>query len=67
MPHSEEQPQQYSRVAESLADNREFIKFRFHIDRFITAVVDTKVNQVNIRVLYSDLESASTRLNVSIF
>jgi hypothetical protein len=44
VPHSEEQPRQYSPVAESLADNPEFIKLEIHIRRFITVVVDTEVN-----------------------
>jgi hypothetical protein len=64
---SEKQPQQYSWVVESLADNPKFIKVRFRIGRFITVVVDTKADQANIKVLYLNLESASTYLKVSIF
>jgi hypothetical protein len=60
VPHSEEQPWKYSRVAESLADNPEFIKVGFHIGRFIIAAVDTKADRANTKMLYSDLESAST-------
>jgi hypothetical protein len=64
---SEKQPQQYSWVVESLADNPKFIKVRFRISRFITVVVDTKADQANIKALYLNLESASTYLKVSIF
>jgi hypothetical protein len=64
---SEKQPQQYSWVVESLADNPKFIKVRFRIGRFITVVVDTKADQANIKALYLNLESASTYLKVSIF
>jgi hypothetical protein len=37
-----------SRVVESLADDPEFIKARFHIGRFITTAIDTEVDQANI-------------------
>jgi hypothetical protein len=52
MPHPEKQPQQYSRVTESLADNPVFIKAKFHISRFITVAIDTEADQVNIKALY---------------
>jgi hypothetical protein len=67
VPRSEKQPRQYSRVVESLFDNLEFIQVRFHIGRFITVAVDTEADQANIKALYSDLQSASTHLNVSPF
>jgi hypothetical protein len=67
VPCPEKQPWQYSRIAESLANNPEFIKAGFHIDRFITTAVDTEADRANIKALYSNLESASTCLNVSIF
>jgi hypothetical protein len=66
MPRSENPSRQYSWVAESLANDLEFIKARFHIGRFITVAVDTKDDHVNIEALYTDLESASAQINVSI-
>jgi hypothetical protein len=48
-----------------LWDNPEFIKAGFHIIRFVTVVVNTKADRENIKVLYSDLESTSARINVS--
>jgi hypothetical protein len=53
-------------VAESIANDPEFIKDGFHISRFITATMDTKDNHVNIDALYMDLETASTQINVSV-
>jgi hypothetical protein len=41
-----------------------------HFDQKVcqhTVVVDTEADQANIKVLYSDLESALTRIDVSIF
>jgi hypothetical protein len=57
----------YSQVEESLANDPEFIKVGFHIGRFITAAVDTEEDRTNMDALYTDLESASTRFNVSTF
>jgi hypothetical protein len=51
----------------SLANDPGFIKARLHIGRFITVAVDTEADRTNIKALYTDLESTSTRLNVSIF
>jgi hypothetical protein len=67
IPHLEKQPRQYSWVDESLTDNPEFVKARFHIGRFITVVVGIKADQANMKVLYSNLEFALTCLNVSTF
>jgi hypothetical protein len=67
VPHPKRQPRQYSWVVESLADNPAFIKAEFHISRFVTAAIDTEVNQANIKELYSNLKSALTCLNVCIF
>jgi hypothetical protein len=53
-------------VAESLANNLEFIKARFHIDRFITDAVDTEAERANTKALQTNLASASTRIDVSI-
>jgi hypothetical protein len=53
-------------VAESLSDNSEFIKARFHIDRFNTIAVDTEAERINSEALQTDLASAPTRINLSI-
>jgi hypothetical protein len=53
-------------VAKSLADNPEFTKAGFHIGRFVTATIDTKVDRANIKALYSNLEFALTCIIVSI-
>jgi hypothetical protein len=66
-PHSKKPPWQYSRVAESLANDPEFIKARIRIDRFITTVVDTKADNTNIEALCTDLESTTTQINISTF
>jgi hypothetical protein len=50
---------------ESLWDNPEFIQAGFHIGQFITAGVDTKVEQENIKALYSSLKTTSTQIDVS--
>jgi hypothetical protein len=50
-----------------LANDPEFINVGFHIGNFITTVVDTEANCANIESLYTDLDSTSTRINVSIF
>jgi hypothetical protein len=55
------------RFAVSLANDPEFIKARFHIDRFIIITVDTEADRANIEVLYIDLKSTLTRINVIIF
>jgi hypothetical protein len=52
-------------VAQSLWGNPEFNQAGFHIGLFITAVVDTEADWKNIKVLYSDLESTSARIDVS--
>jgi hypothetical protein len=36
------------------------------LGRFITIAVDTEADQVNIKVLYSDLESTSSQIDISI-
>jgi hypothetical protein len=66
VPQSEKPLRRYSRVVESLANDPEFIKGRFHIGWFITTAVDTEVDRVNIKVLYTYLESPSTQINISI-
>jgi hypothetical protein len=63
--HSEEQPRWYSRVAESLWDNPEFVYARFHIGRFVIAAVDTEADQENIKAHYASLETTSAQIDVS--
>jgi hypothetical protein len=52
-------------VAETLAKDPDFIKARFHIGRFITTAVDAEVDHSNTEALQTELDSASTRINVS--
>jgi hypothetical protein len=66
VPRLKKQSRQYSRVAESLFDNPEFIQAGFHNGRFITTAVDIEADEANIKALYSDLKSALTHLNVSV-
>jgi hypothetical protein len=65
MLQSENPPQQYSWVAESLANDPDFIKVGFHRGRIITTVVDIQDDCANIEALYMDQESTSTWINVS--
>jgi hypothetical protein len=46
-------------------DNPEFIQAEFHVSWFIIAVVDTDAHQANIKALYSNLESALARIDIS--
>jgi hypothetical protein len=48
-----------------LAKDPDFIKVMFYIGRFITIVVDTEAERANIEALRNDLDSASTRIDVS--
>jgi hypothetical protein len=66
VPRSGKSAQRYSQVEEPLTKDPEFVKAGFHIGRFITTIVDTEKDRANMDDLYNDLESASTRLNVSI-
>jgi hypothetical protein len=50
---------------ETLANNPNFIQAGFHIGRFITTVVDTEADRLNTEALWTELESTSTRINVS--
>jgi hypothetical protein len=52
-------------VADSLADDQDFIKAGFHIRKYIMATVNTEVEQTDIQVLHSDLDSDSLHINVS--
>jgi hypothetical protein len=52
-------------VAETLANDPDFIQAEFHIGRFITAVVDTEADRLNTEALQTEMESTSTRIYVS--
>jgi hypothetical protein len=66
-PQSEDPNQRPLQVVETLARYPYYIKVGFHIGMFIIAAVDTKADHANIEVLWTDLDSASTRINVSVF
>jgi hypothetical protein len=59
--------QRIPRVNETLAKDPDFIKAGFHIGRFITTAVNTEADHADIQALRNDLNSASTRINVSNF
>jgi hypothetical protein len=48
-----------------LWDNPEFVQAEFHIDRFITAVVDAEADQENIEGLYASLKTTLAQIDVS--
>jgi hypothetical protein len=48
-----------------LWDNPEFFQAGFHIDRLVTAAVDTEADWENINALYSNLESTSAQIDIS--
>jgi hypothetical protein len=64
-PQPEEQPRQYSWVAESLFDNPKFTQAGFHIVWLVTIAVDTEDDHTIIKVLYSDFKSTSAHIDVS--
>jgi hypothetical protein len=64
-PQPKSLPRQTLLVAETLANDPDFIHAGFHIGRFIIAVVDTKANRLNTEALRTELESTSTRIYVS--
>jgi hypothetical protein len=49
------QPRQYSRVAESLWDNLDFIEAGFHIGRYVSVAMNTQAEQEQIKALYSSM------------
>jgi hypothetical protein len=67
VPRSEEQPCQYSCVAESPWDNLDFIQAEVHNGRYISASVNTKTEREQIKVLYSSMKTTSELIDVSIF
>jgi hypothetical protein len=52
-------------VAETLANDPDFVQAGFHIGRFITVVVDTEAGRLNTKALRTELESTSTKINVN--
>jgi hypothetical protein len=53
------------RVVDSLAKELDFIKAGCHIGKYITAAMNTEVEQVDIQAFRNDLDSTSIRINVS--
>jgi hypothetical protein len=64
-PQLENLPRRTPLVAKTLAKDLDFIKTGFHIGRFITTAVDTEADHANIEALRTNLDSSSTRINVS--
>jgi hypothetical protein len=64
---SGKQPRQYSRVAEFLWGNPDFIQARFHIGWYISAFVNSEAERGQIKVLYSSMKSTSELIDVIIF
>jgi hypothetical protein len=52
-------------VAETLAKDPNSIKAGFHIGKFIIAAVDTMADRSNTEALWTELDSALSRINVS--
>jgi hypothetical protein len=65
MPRSEKQPQPFSRFAESLWDNIDFIHAGFHNGQYVIASRNFEAELENIMALYSSLETTSAQINVS--
>jgi hypothetical protein len=65
MPRSGKQLQLYSRVAESLWDNPNFIQAGFHIVLYVTTSMNSEVERENIKALYSNIETTSAQIIVS--
>jgi hypothetical protein len=64
-PNVESLPQVFSRVADSLEKDPNFIKTGFHIGQFLTAAVNTEAEQSDIEALWAGLDSTSLQINVS--
>jgi hypothetical protein len=67
MPRIEKQLRQYSRVAESLWDNPDFIQASYHIGRYVSASVNTEIEWELIKALYSSMRTTSKLVDVSIY
>jgi hypothetical protein len=46
-------------------DNPRFIQAGFHLEQFVTMVVDTEAVLENVNALYSSLKRTSAQINVS--
>jgi hypothetical protein len=64
-PQPKSLPRRTPPVPEILANDPDFIQAGFHIGRFTTVVVDTEVDHLNTVALRTELESTSTRINMS--
>jgi hypothetical protein len=64
-PQLESLPRRTPLIAKILLKDPDFIKAGFHIGKFIIVAVDTEVDRTNIETLRTDLDSASTRINMS--
>jgi hypothetical protein len=67
VPRPEKQQRQYSRVTGSLWDNPDFIQVGFHIGRYVSASVNTKAEQEQIKALCSSMKTTSELIDVSIY
>jgi hypothetical protein len=67
VPRPKRQPRQYSRVAESLWDNPDFIQAGFHIGRYVSVSVNIQAEQEQIKVLYSSMKTTSELIVVSTY
>jgi hypothetical protein len=65
MLRSKKQPRPFSRVAESLCDNPDFIHAEFHIGHYVTASMNSDAERENIKALYSSLKTNLAQINVS--
>jgi hypothetical protein len=64
-PWVKEMPWSPQQVSDSLAQDPDFIKVGCHIGKYIMDVVNTEAVQAYIQVHWSNLDSASLRINVS--
>jgi hypothetical protein len=67
VPRPKKQQRQYSRVAESLWDNPEFIQAGFHIGRYVIACMNTEAEWEQIKALYSSMKTTSKLVDVSTY
>jgi hypothetical protein len=64
-PQPKSLPRRTPLVAKTLGNDPDFIQASFNIGRFITAMVDTEADRLNTELLQTELESTSTRINVT--
>jgi hypothetical protein len=63
-PQVKKTPQSSLQVTDSLAKDPDFIKVECHIGKYITAMVNTEAEQVDIQALHSDLDYVLLHINV---